>query len=360
MRTILHTEASLGWGGQEVRILTEVSWLRDQGWRVLLAGQPGSTILAEAQRAGFGVIRVRMRGAWDLSAVSRLALAIRRERIALVHTHSSVDAWLGGMAARLGRIPVVRSRHVSIAVRRGWNPVYSFLVDRIVTSGETIRRLLIAAGVRPTKVVAIPAGVDLDEFRPGLGGEPVQAELGLTPPVIGSVAMFRGSKGHQYLLDAFRIVLTEFPSARLLLVGDGIRRQWIETLTRNAGLSAAVSFTGFRPDVPDLLRAMDCFALASVRTEGVPQSVLQALAIELPVVASAVGGIPEAIEHEVTGLLVPPGDAGALAHGILTTLREPDLARRRAKAGRQLVAERFSRAIAIRRLIALYDELLTS
>lgn len=360
MRTVLHTEASLGWGGQEVRILTEARWLGNRGWQVLLAGHPGSAILAEARRSGFGVIPVTMRGAWNLSAVGRLAVAIKRHRIALVHTHSSVDAWLGGMAGRLSRIPVIRSRHVSIPVRRGWNPVYSFLASRIVTSGETIRQLLIAAGVNPNKVVAIPAGVDLDEFSPGLGGERIRAELGLTSPVIGSVAMFRGSKGHQHLLEAFRIVRREFPGARLLLVGDGIRRQWIEALARETGLAPAVRFTGFRPDVPDLLRAMDCFALASVRTEGIPQSVLQALATELPVVASAVGGVAEVIEHEVTGLLAPPGDVGALAEGMLTVLREPDLARRRAKAGRQLVGDRFSRATVIQRLTALYDELLAS
>lgn len=358
MRTVLHTESSPGWGGQEVRILTEARWLRDRGWHVLLAGQPGSPTLAEAQRVGIAVIPLTMRGAWDLSAVARLAGAITRERVALVHTHSSVDAWLAGIAARLRRVPVVRSRHVSIPIRSGWNPVYSILADRIVTSGEAIRQLVIATGVPPTKVVAVPAGVDFDQFRPGPDRERIRAQLGLTSPVIGSVAMFRGSKGHQYLLDAFGVILREYPAARLLLVGDGIRRSWIEQLTRDKGLSRAVSFTGFRPDVAELLRAMDCFALASVRTEGIPQSLLQALATELPVVASAVGGIPEVIEHETTGLLVPPGDAKALAEGILTALRKPDFARRLAKAGRQVVERRFSRAMAIQRLIALYEELL--
>lgn len=360
MRTVLHTESSPGWGGQELRILTEARWLREQGWRVLLAGQPVSPILAEARQAGIEVLPVRMRGAWDLPAVARLAAAIRRERVALVHTHSSVDAWLGGMAARLRQVPVVRSRHVSIRIRRTWNPVYSTLADRVVTSGEAIRQLVIAAGVPAVTVAAIPAGVDLEEFSPGPGGERIRAELGLTSPVIGSVAMFRGSKGHEHLLDAFRIVRREFPSARLLLVGDGIRRKWIEGLAREKGLSAVVRFTGFRSDVPDLLRAIECFALASVRTEGVSQSLLQALATEVPVVASAVGGVPEVIEHGATGLLVRPGDPVALANGILEALREPDLARRRAKAGRQLVEARFSRAIATQRLIALYQELLTA
>ena len=360
MRTILHTESSSGWGGQEVRILTEARWLSEKGWRVLVAGQPESPILDEARRAGIPAVRLTMRAAWDLPAVIALAGLIRRERVALVHTHSSVDAWLGGTAARLRRIPVVRSRHVSIAIRRRWNPVYSLLADRIVTSGEAIRELLIAAGVEPTKVVAVPAGVDLDQFGPGPPSERIRAELGLTFPVIGSVAMFRGSKGHEHLLESFEIVLREFPSARLLLVGDGIRRPSVERRAAERGLAQAVRFAGFRRDVPDLLRVMDCFALASVRTEGVPQSLLQAFATEVPVVVSAVGGVPEVVEHGVTGLGVPPADPPALAAAILETLREPEPALRRVKAARRLVEHRFSRAVTTDRMVALYDELLAS
>ncbi|MBI4610685.1 MAG: glycosyltransferase family 4 protein [Candidatus Rokubacteria bacterium] len=360
MSNVLHTESSVGWGGQEVRILTEARWLGDRGWRVLIAGQPQSPILAEAGRSGIPVVAVPMRGPWDVAAVARLAAVIRRERLSLVHTHSSVDAWLGGMAARVSGVPVVRSRHVSISIRGRWNPVYSLLADRVVTSGETIRRLLVTAGVSAAKVIAVPAGVDLNDFTPGPGGERVRVELGLTSPVIGSVAMFRGSKGHQYLLEAFEIVLREFPTARLLLVGDGIRRAWVESLVGERKLSRAVMFTGFRPDVPDLLRALDCFVLASVRTEGVPQSLLQALATEIPVVASSVGGVPEVLEHEVTGLLVPSGDPQRLAAALLATLREPELARRRAKAGRELVEARFSRARTVDRMVALYDELLAA
>ncbi|MFQ5827995.1 MAG: glycosyltransferase family 4 protein [Candidatus Methylomirabilia bacterium] len=358
MTTVLHTESSTGWGGQEVRILAEACWLREAGLRALLAGQPGSPILSRARQAGIEAIAVRMRAAWDPVAVKTLTAAIRREGITLIHTHSSVDAWLGGMAGRLARIPVVRSRHVSIPVRRGWNPVYSILAHRIVTSGEAIRQLLLAAGVNPAKVVTIPAGVDLDEFCPGAEGQRIRGEFSLTPPVIGSVAMFRGSKGHPHLLEAFTMVRREFPEASLLLVGDGVRRASVEQLVADHGLGEAVRMTGFRHDVPNLLRAMDCFVLASTRTEGVSQSLLQALATELPVVASAIGGIPEVIDHEVTGLLVPPGAAGPLAEGILTTLKDPEPAKRRAKAGRQRVEMGYSRATATRRLTTLYGELL--
>lgn len=358
MSTILHTESSPGWGGQEVRNLTEARWLQDLGWRVLVACTPGSAILARARRAGVTAVPVSMRGAWDLASVLRLVGLIRREHVDLVNTHSSVDAWLAGMAARLARVPIVRTRHVSIPIRRRLNPVYTLLADRVVTSGEAIRRLVLAAGASPDKVVAIPAGVDLTEFPRPDAGDRIRREFGLKRPVIGSIAMFRGSKGHDLLLEAFRDLRGQFPDARLLLVGDGIRRAWVESLARERGLNGWVTFTGFREDVPDLLGAMDCFVLASTRTEGVPQSLLQALAAGVPVVASAIGGIPEVIEDGATGLLVPPGDPKALAAAIGAVLKDSESARRRAEAGRALVSARFSRERMMERLTTLYAELI--
>jgi glycosyltransferase involved in cell wall biosynthesis len=310
-----------------------------------------------------------MRRAWDVAAVGRLVRLIRGERVSIVHTHSSIDGWLGGMAARLARVPVVRTRHVSIPIRRGWNPVYTRLADRVVTSGEAIRALVLAAGVPPERVVAIPAGVELANYdgTAAINGaaadrerasEALLASLGLARPVVGSVAMFRGSKGHDHLLEAFQLLRAEVPGARLLLVGDGIRRQWVESLAHERALGDAVVFAGFRDDVPALLAAMDCFALASTRTEGVPQSLLQAFAAGTPVVATRIGGIPEVVEDGRTGLLVPPEDPRALASALAAVLRDGAAARERAARARRLVEERFSHRAAVGRLLALYEELL--
>ena len=356
MRTVLHTEASPGWGGQEIRTLAEAGWTVERGWRVVLACQRGGRMAGHARAARLPCHELRMRGPWDLPAVARLAALIRRERVSLVHTHSSVDGWVAGLAARLARVPVVRTRHVSIPIRRG--TAYRLLADRVVTSGEAIRAMVLAAGVPAERVVAIPAGVRLEDFADREAGARVRAELSLVPPVIGSVAMFRGSKGHQPLLEGFARVRARRPDATLVLVGDGLRRTWAEGLARELGLASHVVFTGFRPDVPALLAAMDCFVLASTRTEGVPQSLLQAMAAGVPVVASAVGGIPEVIAPGETGLLVTPGDPEALAAGIAAVLDAPEPARRRAEAARALCAARFSHEASIARLLALYDEVL--
>jgi glycosyltransferase involved in cell wall biosynthesis len=324
-----------------------------------MACPPEGHLYARAREAGLELAPIPMTAAWDARAARDIMRLIIRERVSIVHTHSSVDAWLGGVAARLARVPVVRTRHVSIPIRHGWNPVYTWLADRVVTSGEAIRRMVVSAGVAAHRVVAIPAGVNLDEF-PFRVRDGHADGLGLSSPVIGSVAMFRGSKGHAHLLEAFRRVRTEYPRATLLLVGDGIRRGWVEGLVRDAGLERAVVFTGFRSDIAPLLGAMDCFVLASTRTEGVPQSLLQAFATGVPVVASQVGGVPEVVVDGKTGLLVKVESAAALARGIEAVLADRDAADRRALAARALIEERFSHRAIVTRLLELYDEVLAS
>ena len=365
MRTVLHTESSPGLGGQEIRTLNEARWIGERGWRVIVAGQPEGRFVTRAREAGLETAPLRMRSPWDLAAVARLTRLIRGEGVSVVHTHSSVDGWLGGLAARAARVPVVRTRHVSIPVRRGFNPVYTWLADRVITSGEAIRRIIVGAGVPAERVVAIPAGVDLETlpFRTApfrTGGPEAFQDLRLSPPVIGSVAMFRGSKGHAHLLEAFAAVRAVHPTATLLLVGDGIRRGWVEGLAREAGLADHVVFTGFSEDVPALLATMDCFVLASTRTEGVPQSLLQAFAVGVPVVASDIGGVPEVVADGVTGLLAESGSASALAAGIARVLSDAPAAVRRAEAARALVEERFSHAASISRLLQLYGELVST
>jgi glycosyltransferase involved in cell wall biosynthesis len=358
MTTVLHTESSPGLGGQEIRTLNEARWTRERGWRVIAAGPPDGRFLARARESGLEAAPVRMRRAWDVRAIAQLVGLIRRERVSLVHTHSSVDGWLGGIAARAARVPVVRTRHVSIPVRRGFNPVYTWLADRVITSGEAIRGLLLEAGVPPARIVAMPAGVDLDAFPFRVRAPQTARALGVTAPVIGSVAMFRGSKGHAHLIDAFARIREDHPRATLLLVGDGLRRHWVEGLARDAGLGDAVVFTGFRSDVPALLGTMDCFVLASTRTEGVPQSLLQAFAAGVPVVASDTGGVPEVVTDGITGLLVRRESGEALAQGIRSVLADRAAAERRVEQARALVERRFSHAASIGRLLELYAELL--
>jgi glycosyltransferase involved in cell wall biosynthesis len=358
MLTILHTEASLGWGGQEIRILSEASAFAKRGFRVLIACQVDSPLGREAQRRGLTIRPVAMRGAVDIRACWRLRRLMQAEEVDLVHTHSSIDAWLAGFAAKSQRLPVVRSRHVSIPVKRRRNFVYNVLCDRIISSGEAIREVLIAGGIDAEKIVAIPAGVDTAQFDPAVSGAAVRQELGLSGPVIGTVAMFRHSKGHHVLLRAMPAILKSEPRAVFLWVGDGVGRAALQREIDQAGVQARVHIAGFREDVPACMAAMDVVVSPSIKSDGVPQAILQALAMRKPVVASAVGGIPEVIQHQRTGMLVPPNDPEALAHAVEQMLRHPEAAAAWAQAGGQLIESHYALEQMIDRTAAVYTAVL--
>jgi glycosyltransferase involved in cell wall biosynthesis len=358
MLTILHTEASPGWGGQEIRILTEACAFAKRGFRVMVACQPGTPLIRQAQYEGLPVRPVAMRGALDVMACWRLRRLMQVEGVDLVHTHSSVDAWLAGFAAKSLRLPVVRSRHVSIPVKRRRNFVYNALSHRIIASGEAVREVLIEGGVHAGKIVAIPAGVDVTRFHPGISGDAIRRELGLRGPVIGTVARFSSSKGHRVLLKAIPEILNQEAAAEFVWVGDGVGREALTQTIAQAGLAAKIRLTGFREDVPALLAAMDVFVLPSIKSDGVPQVVLQALAMGRPVVASAVGGIPEVIQHQHTGVLVPPDDPAALTAAVMQVLHHGAQAAAWAEAGRRLVDGRYTLGRMIDRTAAVYTAVL--
>lgn len=347
----------MGFGGQEIRILAEARWLGTHGWQVLLACRPDSALVREAALVGIPVVPVRMRSAADALSLLRLRRIMRARRVALVHTHSSIDSWLAGLAAKSLRIPVVRSRHVTIPIRR---PIVYRIADRIVASGEQAAARVRAAGIPADRVVAITAGVDLERFHAGVPGAGVRKELGLDGPLVGIVANVRGSKGHRYFLEAAREVLRRRAETRFLIVGTGVGFDDIRRRVREMGLEHEVLMLGFRRDVPEVMAALDVLTLPSVKSEATSQVLLQALAVGTPVVATTVGGSPEVVRDGVTGRLVPPADAAALARAILDLLDDPAHARAMARAGQDEIRAAQSMDAVMRRTTAVYETLLGS
>jgi glycosyltransferase involved in cell wall biosynthesis len=296
-----------------------------------------------------------MRAAFDLPGLWRLYRLVSTHGVDLVHTHSSIDSWLAGVAARARGVPVVRSRHVSIPIRRSL--VYR-LADRIITSGENVRAIVAGAGIPDDRIVAVAPGVDTTRFQPGVCGRAVRDELGLRGPVIGLVANIRGSKGHDVFLGAAGEILRRRPDAQFLIAGDGVGFENVRQRVRALGLERAVVMTGFRRDIPEVLAALDVLTLPSLRSEASSQVIAQALAIGRPVVASNVGGNPELVRDGQTGRLVPAGDAAALAGAVLGLLADPADAARLASAGQALVRERYSLDAAMGRTVAVYRDLL--
>lgn len=303
------------------------------------------------------MVPVRIRSAVDPAAFLTLRRLISERAVALVHTHSSADSWVATLVAKsLGR-PVVRGRHVSIAIRRRRALIYR-LADRIITSGQAVRAMVAAAGVPAERIVAISAGVDTARFHPGVSGRSVREELGASGPLVGLVANIRGSKGHNVLLESVPRILGAVPEVRFLIVGDGVGYDDVRRRVTELGLTASVRMTGFRRDIPEVMAALDVLAVPSIRSEATSQVIPQALAVGTPVVASTVGGSPELIRDGETGRLVPPGDARALAEAILELLRDPPKARAMARAGQAEVLGGFALNTMMARTTAVYAELL--
>lgn len=318
--TILHTEWARGWGGQEIRVLQESQEFQRRGYRMLIACQPDGQLFPRAKDAGIPVIPLKLRKGPGFGAVFRTMGIIKREHVDLVHTHSSVDAWKCGMAAKLLGVPVVRSRHLSTPIHPG--PInrflYTALADRVITSGQAIKDAMIERnGVPAERIVSVPAGIDVKKFAPHVDGAPVRQEFGIPASdfLVVIVAVLRRWKGHEYLIPAIK-TLSETLPVRLLIVGAGPQEKNLRALIANLGLEDRVALAGHRQDVPACIAAANCVVLTSTGNEATSQVIPQAQAMKKPVVATDVGGLAEVVIDRQTGLLVPPRDPAALAAAI--------------------------------------------
>jgi len=361
---ILHLDTERTWRGGEAQLLHLAEGLVRQGHFCIVAGQPGSPLLSRAAEKGLRTVAVKMPSEWSLSAVWTLARLLMREKIQVIHMHTSHACTLGGWAARLARTPVrIISRRVDFSVRS--NPLrkvkYQWGVDRIVAISEGVRRVLIQDGLDPNRIVVVRSGIDPRPFNPNDPTGDARREFGIPDrsPVVGCVAHFADHKGHRYLIEAAVRVAAAVPDVRFLLVGDGELRPEIELQIKELKLERHVLLTGFRQDIPRLLAAMDIVVLSS-HLEGLGTSLLDAMAMARPVVATRVGGIPEMVEDGVNGLLVPPRDPSALADALIALIDRPDERKRMGQAGRTRMLEKFSAEAMVAATEAVYRKILES
>lgn len=326
---ILHTESSHGWGGQEIRILTEARGMQDRGHEVMIATTGNAELLPAAAKLGLptAVLPMRRKGIPELLGV-RAWLAANHGRFDVINTHSSTDSWLVALSRLTiaGCPPILRTRHVSTVVNTSFTTRWLYLnaTAHIVVTGEALRRQLHEQNGFPMEhMTSIRTGIDLRRFRP-LDKAAMRELLGVPDKtVIGILATLRDWKGHDYLLDALVVLRQRFPDLYLLVVGDGPRRAHLEKRVDELGLRDIVRFAGNQDNVEQWLATIDIFALPSYGEEGVPQAIMQAMACGLPVISTRVGAIPEAVVADQTGLLIPKRDSAALTAAIADLLQEP-------------------------------------
>jgi len=350
---ILHTESSLGWGGQEIRVLTEARGVARRGHHVAIAAPAQSRIYAAAP--DYGIERIEL----PIARKSLRGLSALRSHLAatpydVLNTHSSTDSWLAAVAMRMLRDPpvLVRTRHVSVPVPNdpGTRWLYRKATARVVTTGEALRLQLVRDnGLDPARVESIPTGIDASAYA-ALPQDEARRLVGLPldVPIVGIVATLRSWKGHRHLVDALAKVSN--PHTMLAIVGDGPQREALERHVDAQGLVGRVRFAGQQRDVAPWLGALDVFALPSTANEGVPQALLQAMLAGVPCVTTAAGAIPEIARDGETALVVPPADPAAIASAIDRIFADRALGARLASAARTYVAPRFGLATMLDRM----------
>jgi glycosyltransferase involved in cell wall biosynthesis len=344
---ILHTESSLGWGGQEIRILTEAAGMISSGHKVALACVRNARICAEASRFGVPVTALPI-GRKRLQGVIVLRQFLTLHPVDVINAHSSTDTWLAALACSALKAPppLVRTRHISAPVPRDrltrW--LYTRATAQIVTTGEAIRSALIRdIGVAPSRVTSVPTGVDPARFAPR---DKLLARRSLrlpeTAPLVGICATLRSWKGHRFLVEAMPLLAHR--DAQLLIVGEGPQRGALQQQIAALGLRDRVRLVGNQNDVAPWLAAFDVFALPSYADEGVPQALVQAMYVGAPCVTTNAGAIGEVAIADHTAIVVAKQNAIALAAAIDRLLGDAALATRLVTAARERVAAKLSLA----------------
>ncbi len=368
---VLHVITGLEIGGAERVLLETARYQRAQGHDVSVCSLRPDGPLAPAVREVCPLFTVHMGHALTPGVVWRLAALMRRGRYDVVHSYLYQANLVARVAARLAGISVNIS---SVRCSYTWLNWKHFLVDRwtarladcITSVSEATRQFSIEReGLPPAKIVTLRNGIDVGRFDRAVPDRQatraaVRAALGYAPSdlVVCMTGRLHEQKGHTYLLQAAERLKERYPHLRLLIVGDGPQRAALESESQARGLGGVVAFLGMRRDVPELLAASDIFAFPSLY-EGLPNAVLEAMAMWCPVVASTADGTVEIIENEINGLLVPPADAAALTVALERLLADAALRHSLAEAGRRHVVEEFSFETMMQATEKLYYDYLT-
>lgn len=330
---ILEIAASGRIGGAETYLLRLEKHLRAHGHQVICVTRRGVPLATELRAQGATVHDFHRGGKWNLAVLWRLVRLIRREKIELIHTHLFSACRVGGLAGKLAGVPVVG--HVQAT-----DPADIYVnVPTLIAVSEGVRQHMIAQGIAPARLHLFPNNVDLAHFNPAhFERNAARRDLGIPDSTFALVvvASLTPRKAHRFLWQALSQLPPHF---QIWAVGEGGEESALRALARELNIEKRVHFAGFHADVRPFYAACDATILPSLH-EGLPLCLLEAMAMNCPVVATRVAGIPEIVRDGQTGLLVEPGDADAL-RGAIARLENAELRARLVAGARQLVADHY-------------------
>ena len=344
-----------------MRILKEAVGLRTRGHEIFFAVNEGGKLIPKAKELGFVVYEIPYRKSATVKALYNLVKIIQTKRIDLVNTHSSLDAWFGGIAARLCRKKIIRTRHLSTPIRKGLNSrlLYNRLADFIVTTSTPILSIIQRQAHLPaTRLSCIPTGIDAALLR--VSEKEVarfREALHLTSQdiLVGTACFVRSWKGILDLLKAAQL-LKGHKHIKWVIVGGGHVDDY-RSLVPEMGLEGTVVFTGHLESPFAAIQAMDIFTLLSTAHEGVSQASLQAAYLKRPLITTSIGGLPEVCIEGKTGHVVPPHSPEAVAQAVLHLASSKELREALGKEARKLVEERFTIQHTLNAMEGVYEAL---
>lgn len=362
--SLFQIDAGKEWRGGQRQSLFLAKELKRRGLPFFFIVQPESPLHQKACEAELPVLPFKMRNEFDLPAILRLAWAMKRKKCLLVHFHDAHSAAVGSVAASLAKVPFrIITRRVDFPLKKNYFSRRKYMknVDAIIAISEGVKKVLVEGGVDPVNVEVISSGIDFSSFEEDSSALTSKDYLhrefsfAVDDYLVGIVAHLADHKGHQYLIQATKILKQQAPKIKTIIVGEGPLSMELDRQAKELDVEDIIFFLGFRKDIPKILSSLDLFVLSS-HLEGMGSSILDAMASRLPVVATKVGGIPEVVIHGETGLLVPPRNPSALARAILMLYSDKTLSSRLGQKGYELVHRKFSAEAMADKVVRLYEK----
>ena len=366
---------SLGRGGAEnlmPTILGNIDKDRFEQRVCVLQVRNGNPVAEELQAIGIPVDFVPVPKLKNLSNLPRLLNYLRKEKPDVVHTQLEFSATLGCLATRLLGIPNVSTFHVihdpGTVKLTQWRfkfmwTSYRYFANIILAVSDIVRDNIIESGnIPPSKVVTLHNGIELDRFSSQSEEKTPISKNDFDIPedaiVLITVAVLRPPKGLQFVLEAFPQILEEVSNAYYLIVGDGEHRQALEEKAETLRITDHIRFAGYRSDIPDLLALSDIFILPTLN-DAFPTVLIEAMAAGKPLIASRIGGVPEIVQENINGILVPPGNPDAIRDACIRLIQNDDLSEKFSKASIEIAREKFDITAQVDKLEKLYTDLIS-
>lgn len=370
--TVLHTRVVTGTGGgPEKTILLSPRFLKHEGYRLVCAymhppGDPGAQVLQEkATMWQAPLVRIEDRGAWDWQVLTRLLNLCRRENVRIWHGHDYKSNAIGLFLNRFWPMKLVTTVH-------GWvrhtarTPLYYYIdrlclprYDKVICVSQDLYDVARTSGVSEKRCVLVENAIDTTEYRKQCSTMEAKRRHNIPPDrlVIGAVGRLSPEKGFDLLIRAVSQLLHKGLNVQLLIIGEGDERSRLERIINETGMANRIRLLGYRTDMRTLYECMDVFALSSLR-EGLPNVLLEAMALEVPVVATRIAGIPQLIKDNDNGLLVDPDSPASLEDGLSRLIQDRSLRNRLSQSGRDTIESHYSFRVRMNKVRSIYDQIL--